>query len=265
MFRENATRRMELDEAAYHQAIGQFGAVHGIVNNSAGNFISPTERLSYKAMDVVVDIVLRGTYYFTLALGKYWIENNIKGTVLNISTTYARDTADITDRQNIQYHWIDVRDVPAIWELLESNGMQTTEACGDVPRVVLGSPVAGIARDSVQFVDVATRASQLGSTTPGYPPQLLGRIGDPFMRGRDPRPADPRRPGYEGMGLGLFIAKTLLERTGAELSFANGTDPFLTMSERPNRSGAIVEAIWHSADLLVADSGGLGENLPITG
>ena len=99
----------------------------------------------------------------------------------------------------------------------------------------------------------------------GYPPQLLGRIGDPFMRGRDPRPADPRRPGYEGMGLGLFIAKTLLERTGAELSFANGTDPFLTMSERPNRSGAIVEAIWHSADLLVADSGELGENLPITG
>ncbi|MEO6687423.1 MAG: SDR family oxidoreductase, partial [Dyadobacter sp.] len=66
-----------------------FGQVDGLVNNSAGNFISPTERLSYKAVDTVVDIVLRGTYYFTLALGKYWIENKIKGTVLNISTTYA--------------------------------------------------------------------------------------------------------------------------------------------------------------------------------
>ena len=82
-------RKTDQIENVIQQAIEQFGAVHGIVNNSAGNFISPTERLSYKAMDVVVDIVLRGTYYFTLALGKYWIENNIKGTVLNISTTYA--------------------------------------------------------------------------------------------------------------------------------------------------------------------------------
>ncbi|WP_247234204.1 SDR family oxidoreductase [Telluribacter sp. SYSU D00476] len=76
-------------EQVLEQAIARFGQVDGLVNNSAGNFISPTERLSYKAVDVVVDIVLRGTYYFTLALGKYWIENKIKGTVLNISTTYA--------------------------------------------------------------------------------------------------------------------------------------------------------------------------------
>jgi NAD(P)-dependent dehydrogenase (short-subunit alcohol dehydrogenase family) len=71
------------------QTIEQFGQIDGLLNNSAGNFISPTERLSYKAFDVVVDIVLRGTYYFTLAVGKYWIEKGIKGTVLNISTTYA--------------------------------------------------------------------------------------------------------------------------------------------------------------------------------
>jgi two-component system sensor histidine kinase RegB len=78
----------------------------------------------------------------------------------------------------------------------------------------------------------------------GYPPQLLGRIGDPFVRRR--RAADERsqRPEYEGMGLGLFIAKTLLERTGAELSFANGHDPFLTPSEHPERCGAIVEVVW---------------------
>ena len=71
------------------ETIAKFGRVDGLLNNSAGNFISPTERLSYKAFDTIVDIVLRGTYYFTLAVGKYWIENKIKGTVLNISTTYA--------------------------------------------------------------------------------------------------------------------------------------------------------------------------------
>lgn len=82
-------RKTEEIENVISKAIEKFGKVDVLVNNSAGNFISPTERLSYKAVDTVVDIVLRGTYYFTLALGKYWIENNIKGTVLNISTTYA--------------------------------------------------------------------------------------------------------------------------------------------------------------------------------
>jgi NAD(P)-dependent dehydrogenase (short-subunit alcohol dehydrogenase family) len=76
-------------EKVIAQTIERFGQVDGLLNNSAGNFISPTERLSYKAFDTVVDIVLRGTYYFTLAVGKYWIEKGIKGTVLNISTTYA--------------------------------------------------------------------------------------------------------------------------------------------------------------------------------
>ncbi|OZM74283.1 sulfite reductase [Amycolatopsis antarctica] len=66
-----------------------------------------------------------------------------------ISQTYARDTADITDRQNIQYHWIRVEDMPAIWQKLEGAGMTTMEACGDSPRVILGSPVAGISVDEV--------------------------------------------------------------------------------------------------------------------
>ena len=66
-----------------------------------------------------------------------------------ISRRYARDTADITDRQNIQYHWIEIESVPAIWQRLESLGMVTTEACGDTPRVVLGSPVAGVGADEV--------------------------------------------------------------------------------------------------------------------
>lgn len=70
-------------------SIEKFGAINILVNNAAGNFISPTERLSSKAFDIVVDIVLKGTYNCSLTLGKYWIKEKIKGTVLNIVTTYA--------------------------------------------------------------------------------------------------------------------------------------------------------------------------------
>ena len=66
-----------------------------------------------------------------------------------ISTEFARDTADISDRQNVQYHWIRVEDMPEIWRRLDAVGLQTTEACGDCPRVVLGSPLAGESLDEV--------------------------------------------------------------------------------------------------------------------
>lgn len=66
-----------------------FGQIHGVLNNAAGNFISPTERLSHRAFDIVVDIVLKGTYYTTLAAGKNWIEKKQPGVFLNIVTTYA--------------------------------------------------------------------------------------------------------------------------------------------------------------------------------
>ncbi|MFC5803378.1 nitrite/sulfite reductase [Streptomyces formicae] len=66
-----------------------------------------------------------------------------------ISQEFARGTADITDRQNVQYHWIRIEDVPEIWDRLEAVGLSTTEACGDTPRVILGSPVAGIAEDEI--------------------------------------------------------------------------------------------------------------------
>jgi sulfite reductase (ferredoxin) len=75
-----------------------------------------------------------------------------------ISQQYARDTADITDRQNIQYHWIQIEDVPAIWAKLEGLDLRTTEACGDTPRVILGSPVAGIAADEGIDPEPAIRA-----------------------------------------------------------------------------------------------------------
>lgn len=66
-----------------------------------------------------------------------------------ISRDCARSTVDLTDRQNIQLHWVRVEDVPAIWDKLEAHGLNTWDACGDVPRVVLGSPVAGIAKDEI--------------------------------------------------------------------------------------------------------------------
>src|SRR5689334_20219019 len=65
--------------------------------------------------------------------------------VASISERFARDTADITDRQNIQLHWVRIEDVPQIWRELEAVGLSTTEACGDTPRVIVGSPIAGVA------------------------------------------------------------------------------------------------------------------------
>jgi sulfite reductase (ferredoxin) len=76
-------------------------------------------------------------------------------TLGEISTEFARDTADISDRENVQYHWIQIENMPEIWKRLDAVGLQTTEACGDCPRVVLGSPLAG---DSVDEVLDATPA-----------------------------------------------------------------------------------------------------------
>ncbi|MCD2444147.1 nitrite/sulfite reductase [Agromyces sp. SYSU K20354] len=78
-----------------------------------------------------------------------------------ISTEFGRDTADLTDRQNVQLHWIRVEDVPEIWRRLEAVGLGTTEACGDVPRVVLGSPVAGIAAD--ELIDPTPQIDEITS------------------------------------------------------------------------------------------------------
>ncbi|MBC9225334.1 nitrite/sulfite reductase [Aeromicrobium sp. 636] len=69
--------------------------------------------------------------------------------IADVSVDFGRGTADVTDRQNIQFHWIDVRDVPTIWQRLESVGLSTQEACGDCPRVILGSPVAGVSTDEI--------------------------------------------------------------------------------------------------------------------
>jgi len=89
--------------------------------------------------------------------------------IADISTTYARDTADITDRQNVQLHWIRVEDMPAIWARLESVGLSTEEACGDCPRVVIASPVAGIAADEIIDATPAVEAIKArGIGTPEF-------------------------------------------------------------------------------------------------
>ncbi|SFE76001.1 SDR family oxidoreductase [Thermoflexibacter ruber] len=76
-------------EKTLQAILEKWGKIDVLVNNAAGNFISPTERLSAKAFDTIIGIVLQGTYNFTLAIGKHWIEQKQKGTILNIVTTYA--------------------------------------------------------------------------------------------------------------------------------------------------------------------------------
>ena len=134
------------------------------------------------------------------------------GSSAEISTEYARDTADITDRQNIQLHWIRIEDVPEIWRRLEAVGLQTTEACGDTPRVVLGSPVAGIAptrsstgRPAIDEIVAPLRrrpgvlepAAQVQDRDLGCPPDTAVRD----QRHRVRRRGAPRaRPGLRPLG-----------------------------------------------------------------
>ncbi|WP_163505504.1 nitrite/sulfite reductase [Fodinicola acaciae] len=77
--------------------------------------------------------------------------------IAGISTEFGRDTADITDRQNIQLHWIQIENVPEIWRRLEAVGLSTTEACGDTPRVILGCPLAGVLEEEVLDASPAVR------------------------------------------------------------------------------------------------------------
>ncbi len=82
-------RKYDEVEKMIEKCIGRFSSFDVLVNNAAGNFVMPTQRLSYKAFDVVTDIVLKGTYNCSLAAGKHWIDKKQSGTMLNIVTTYA--------------------------------------------------------------------------------------------------------------------------------------------------------------------------------
>uniref|UniRef100_UPI004047E4BF SDR family oxidoreductase n=1 Tax=Algoriphagus sp. TaxID=1872435 RepID=UPI004047E4BF len=82
-------REIDQVEAMWAQCVAEFGQIHGVLNNAAGNFISPTERLSANAFNTVLDIVLKGTSQVTLTAGKHWIATKQPGVFLNIVTTYA--------------------------------------------------------------------------------------------------------------------------------------------------------------------------------
>ena len=145
-----------------------------------------------------------------------------------ISVDFARNTADLTNRQNIQFHWIEVEDVPEIWRRLEAVGLQTTEACGDVPRGMLGSPVAGIAKaeildptDFLQEIRDRFIGSPQFSNLPrkyktsitGYPDHdTIHEINDiSFVGVRHPELG----PGYDlWVGGGLSTAPRLAQRVG---------------------------------------------------
>ena len=85
----------------------------------------------------------------------------------DISDRYARGTADVTDRQNIQLHWIEIESVPAIWEALEAVGLDTTEACGDTPRVILGCALAGL--DADELIDASPEIAAVNELYIGDP------------------------------------------------------------------------------------------------
>jgi sulfite reductase (ferredoxin) len=87
--------------------------------------------------------------------------------ISDISVRYGRGTADVTDRQNIQLHWIEIEAVPAIWEALEGVGLSTTEACGDTPRVILGCPLAGL--DTDELTDATPQIAAIAEKYIGDP------------------------------------------------------------------------------------------------
>jgi sulfite reductase (ferredoxin) len=95
------------------------------------------------------------------------LDNDQLRVIAYISRRYARGTADVTDRQNIQLHWIEIENVPDIWDALESVGLSTTEACGDTPRVILGCPLAGI--DAGEVIDATPEIADIAGRYIGDP------------------------------------------------------------------------------------------------
>ena len=95
------------------------------------------------------------------------LDNDQLRVISYVSRRYARGTADVTDRQNIQLHWIEIENVPEIWDALESVGLSTTEACGDTPRVILGCPLAGI--DAGEIIDAMPTIAAIADQYIGDP------------------------------------------------------------------------------------------------
>ena len=166
------------------------------------------------------------------------------------------------------------------------NGSQEVPGLDTIP-IALRNPefihgVRNLVQNAVDFAQTSVWVQTVwdknsirvivGDDGPGYPSELLGRIGDPFLSKRKAGGSkDESRPEYEGMGLGLFIAKTMLERTGGELTFTNGTpdgyqmnNQSTTMQAMEGATGAIVHVRWVREDIEVQQSGGFGENQRIS-
>jgi sulfite reductase (ferredoxin) len=88
-------------------------------------------------------------FMFRIRIDGGQLSNEQLRVIGQLATEFGRDVADVTDRQNVQLHWIRIEDMPAIWSRLETVGLGSTEACGDTPRVILGCPLAGVAGDEV--------------------------------------------------------------------------------------------------------------------
>jgi sulfite reductase (ferredoxin) len=168
-----------------------------------------------------------------------------------ISTEFARDTADISDRQNVQLHWVRIEDVPEIWRRLEAAGMQTTEACGDTPRVVLASPVAGVA------------AEELIDPTPTVAEIVRRFVGDPELANL-PRKFKSARTGHPSLDvvhetndISLVAVRHPELGVGYDLWVGGGLSTSPRLAER---LGAFVPPddapeVWHAVVRLFRDYG----------
>jgi two-component system sensor histidine kinase RegB len=155
------------------------------------------------------------------------------------------------------------------------NGVPISESIGSIPNLPRQPEILHGLRNLVQnavdfarhnvWIDITwteeTIRILVADDGKGYPNDFLGRIGDPFLR-RQKTKKDPARPEYEGMGLGLFIAKTLLERTGAQLIFANGTSTVAPNATFEFATGAVVSVIWIRKDILANTELG-PKNIPV--
>ena len=168
-----------------------------------------------------------------------------------ISADFARGSADISDRQNIQYHWIRIEDMPEIWDRLEAVGLETTTACGDSPRGFLGSPVAGIAADEIidptpvileikrRFIgdpELVNLPRKFKTAVTGHPSlDVVHEINDVSLVGV----VHPEfGPGYDlWVGGGLSTAPRLAERIGV----------FVTEDEAAD--------VWHAVIRIFRDYG----------
>jgi len=156
----------------------------------------------------------------------------------SIGADFARDTADVTDRENIQYHWIRIEDVPEIWQRLDDAGLSSLEACGDSPRPFLGSPVAGIAADEI--IDGTSALEEIAVRALGNPAYSnLPRKFKTAVTGLSSHDASPETndvafvgtvhpehgPGFDlWVGGGLSTNPMLAQRTGVWIPLEDVAD-----------------------------------------